>query len=49
MHTGSCLCGQITYEYHGDIHELSRCYCHQCQKAQGGAFVAVAPVDTRPE
>lgn len=44
MHTGSCLCGRVEYQYEGEIHEISRCYCNQCQKAQGGAFVAVAPV-----
>lgn len=44
MHRGSCLCGKVRYEYSGAIEEISRCHCRQCQKAQGGAFVAVAPV-----
>ncbi|GAB1255859.1 GFA family protein [Aurantivibrio plasticivorans] len=45
MHGGSCLCSEVSYTYAGDIEELSRCYCAQCQKAQGGAFVAVAPIE----
>ncbi len=47
MHHGSCLCGRIRYEYDEPIDEISRCHCRQCQKAQGGAFVAVAPVRSR--
>ena len=46
MHKGSCLCGRVMYQYDGEITEVSRCYCTQCQKAQGGAFVAVARVDS---
>lgn len=46
MHRGSCLCGRVMYQYDGEITEVSRCYCTQCQKAQGGAFVAVARVDS---
>lgn len=45
MHTGSCLCGQIRYEYSQSITELSFCHCRMCQKAQGNAYVAVAPID----
>lgn len=44
MHRGGCLCGRVRYEYDGDIDEVFRCYCTQCQKSQGGAFVAVAAV-----
>ncbi|MCW8194002.1 GFA family protein [Proteobacteria bacterium 005FR1] len=44
MHKGSCLCGRVQYEYDGEIDQISRCYCSQCQKGQGTAFVAVAPV-----
>lgn len=41
---GGCLCGGVRFEVHGAITELSRCHCTQCRKAQGGAFVAVAPI-----
>ncbi|SEF71057.1 GFA family protein [Billgrantia desiderata] len=44
MHKGSCLCGKVEYEYRGEIDEVSMCHCKQCQKAQGSAFVAVAPI-----
>ena len=44
MHTGSCLCGRVQYEYDGEIDEISLCHCSQCRKAQGTAFAAVAPV-----
>lgn len=44
MHTGSCLCGKVRYEYRGEIDEVSMCHCTQCQKAQGSAFAAVAPI-----
>lgn len=46
MLKGSCLCGGVRYEYHGEIRELSLCHCSQCRKAQGSAFVAVAPVES---
>ncbi|MFT3777730.1 MAG: GFA family protein [Ottowia sp.] len=41
---GSCLCGGVRYAYRGAIDEISMCHCTQCQKAQGSAFVAVAPI-----
>jgi hypothetical protein len=45
MHRGSCLCGQVRYEYSGEIGELAMCHCSQCRKAQGTAFVTNAPID----
>lgn len=44
MHKGGCLCGRIRYQYDGEIEDVSMCHCTQCQKAQGAAFVAVAPI-----
>jgi hypothetical protein len=41
---GSCLCGGVRYAYRGTIDEISMCHCTQCQKAQGTAFAAVAPI-----
>jgi len=43
---GSCLCGGVRYEYHGQIQEISMCHCSQCRKAQGSAFVAVSPIES---
>ena len=45
MITGGCLCGRVTYEYGGSIDQVSMCHCIQCQKAQGGAFAPVCPVE----
>ncbi len=42
---GSCLCGQVRYQYDGELPHISMCHCQQCQKAQGTAFVAVAPIE----
>ncbi|MEM7194278.1 MAG: GFA family protein [Pseudomonadota bacterium] len=47
MIRGGCLCGRVRYSYDGDIDEISLCHCRQCQKAQGTAFAAVSPLDTR--
>lgn len=44
MIVGSCLCGRVRYQYAGEIDEISLCHCSQCRKAQGSAFVAVAPI-----
>lgn len=44
MLKGSCLCGKVAYHYEGEIDEISMCHCQQCQKAQGSAFAAVAPI-----
>ncbi|WP_220347807.1 GFA family protein [Alkalilimnicola ehrlichii] len=44
MYQGGCLCGKVRYEYEGAFDELSMCHCSQCRKAQGSAFVAVAPI-----
>lgn len=46
MLKGSCLCGQVRYEYDGEITEISMCHCTQCRKAQGTAYVAVSPVES---
>lgn len=46
MHRGSCSCGNIKYEYVGDINEISMCHCKDCQKSQGTAFVAITPIQS---
>ena len=45
-HKGSCSCGKIHYQYHGEIDEISMCHCRDCQKAQGTAFVAITPIQS---
>lgn len=36
--TGSCLCGDITYEFDGDLIATAVCHCDHCQRQSGGAF-----------
>jgi len=47
MYTASCLCGGIQLKIHSEIHQIFVCHCQQCQKAQGSAFVAIAPIQTQ--
>lgn len=44
VRSGSCLCGGVRFEIHGEIRRLTLCHCSQCRKAQGSAFVAAVPV-----
>ena len=46
MIKGSCLCGDVRYEYDAEIAELAVCHCNQCKKAQGTAFATNAPIDS---
>lgn len=45
-YTGSCLCGGIQYQIHGDLAPVQICHCQQCRKAQGSALVTNIPVAT---
>ena len=45
MLEGSCLCGGIRYQYHGDITEIAMCHCGQCRRGQGTGFVTNSPVE----
>ena len=44
IYTGSCLCGAIRYEIHGEIGEVTQCHCKRCRKANGTAFATNAPI-----
>ncbi|MEG0343842.1 MAG: GFA family protein, partial [Acinetobacter sp.] len=44
LYTGSCLCGGIHYEIHGEIGEIIECHCQRCRKANGTAFATNAPI-----
>ena len=44
MIKGSCLCGDVAYQYEGDLDEVAICHCQQCKQAQGTPFVTNAPV-----
>ena len=45
MYTASCLCGGIQLKINTEIPQVFVCHCGQCQKAQGSAFVAIAPIE----
>lgn len=47
MYTASCLCGGIQLKINTEIPQVFVCHCQQCQKAQGSAFVAIAPIETK--
>ncbi|WP_163714110.1 GFA family protein [Mangrovibacterium lignilyticum] len=39
-HTGSCLCGAVTFEIEGDFQSLFLCHCSRCRKDTGSAHAA---------
>ena len=39
-HVGSCLCGTVRFEVHGDFDSFYLCHCHYCQKDTGSAHAA---------
>jgi hypothetical protein len=43
MHTGSCLCGAVTFEVNGPLRPPDACHCTQCRK-QSGHFWASTDV-----
>lgn len=44
VHKGSCLCGGIKYEIHGELTGTLHCHCSMCRKAHGAAFRTRASV-----
>jgi hypothetical protein len=40
MHTGSCLCGAVRYEVHGDLGTSYYCHCSRYRKTSGSAFTS---------
>lgn len=40
-HTGSCLCGAVSFTAHTPITETSACHCAMCRKWSGGVFMGV--------
>jgi len=43
---GSCICGSVTYEIHGDLRDVIACHCKECRKFSGHYIAATA---TAPE
>ncbi len=44
MTTGSCLCGDITFEVSGPITQMTHCHCTMCRKEHGSMFATYAEV-----
>jgi len=40
MHKGSCLCGAVSFEVAGELHEPDACHCSQCRKQSGHYWVS---------
>lgn len=38
MFNGSCLCGEVTYEFEVPTENFVLCHCNRCKKASGSAF-----------
>ena len=45
MKTGSCLCGAVAFEIHGDLRPVIACHCTQCRKQTGTYMSATAAAD----
>lgn len=39
-HSGSCLCGHVTFEVEGDFERFFLCHCEHCRKDTGSAHAA---------
>jgi len=44
-HTGSCLCGAVTYHAQNPVVETSACHCEMCRRWAGGPFFGTAAVE----
>ena len=44
---GSCLCGAVTYQYHGPAYVFQYCHCSRCRKFTGAAHAANLIVDPK--
>lgn len=45
MHTGSCLCGSVKFEFDSEIRRFHHCHCNTCRKAHATVFGSSALVD----
>ncbi|MEL6450516.1 MAG: GFA family protein [Pseudomonadota bacterium] len=41
-HTGSCVCGAVTYTITSPVTETGACHCGMCRKWSGGVYLSVA-------
>lgn len=45
MKTGSCECGKVAYELHGELRPVIACHCTQCRKTSGHYWAATNVVN----
>lgn len=45
--TGSCLCGEVTYQFNEDIKVFQYCHCSRCQKFTGSAHASNIIIDLK--
>lgn len=43
--SGSCLCGEVTYQFTGPIKVFQYCHCSRCQKFTGSAHASNIIID----
>lgn len=43
--SGSCLCGEVSYQFSGDAKVFQYCHCTRCQKFTGSAHASNIIVD----
>lgn len=36
--SGECLCGEIRYEFNGELGSIIHCHCSECRRWHGAAF-----------
>ncbi len=42
IHKGSCECGAVKYELHGELRTVTACHCNQCRKTSGHFWAATS-------
>ena len=42
MITGSCLCGEVKWQFDGNVEFINFCHCSMCRRTHGAAFGAFA-------
>ena len=45
MKTGSCVCGEVSFEIHGPMDDAHACHCSQCRKMTGNYWISTHVAD----
>ena len=45
--TGGCLCGEVRFEYSGQLGAAGLCHCADCRRCTGSAFNISVPMEVR--